>query len=50
MNQNIVPLDMDMVIVARKAMISASWARLIDGFVEAVQRSRNIVGKRRGEK
>ena len=48
--QQDVPPGMDMVIVARKTLINATWLRLKTAFAEAVQRSRNIVEKRRGDK
>ena len=46
--QNEVPQDMDMVVVARRAMIASTWPRLVKTFREAVQRCRYIVEKKRG--
>jgi ribonuclease P protein component len=47
-HQNDIPQDMDMVVVARRAMIASTWPQLIKSFREAVQRCRYIVEKKRG--
>ena len=48
--QNEVPCDMDMVIVARRALLRAKWNDIVKGFLEAVQRTRTIAEKKRGRK
>ena len=47
-HQDVVPQDMDMVIVARRAMIGSTWPRLVKAFLESVQRCRYFVEKKRG--
>ena len=50
LHQQEVPIDMDMVIVARRNMITATWPRLVKAFLEMVQRSRINLEKKRGDR
>ena len=47
-HQEEVPQDMDMIIVARRALIGATWPRLVKSFLESVHRCKLIVEKKRG--
>lgn len=49
LNQAALPEGVDMVIVARRAMIRASWSKLVRSFLEATQRSWYNLQKKRSE-
>ena len=48
-NQAVVPLNMDMVIVARRAMVQATWDKVVKAFLDVTRRSLQIAKKKRGE-
>lgn len=48
LNQDSVPKDMDMVLVARRPMLKASWDKIVKAFLEAAQRSMKHAEIRRG--
>lgn len=48
LNQEIVPKDMDMVLVARRPMLKASWDKIVKAFLEATQRSMKYSETKRG--
>ena len=47
LNQAAVPKDMDMVLVARRPMVSARWDAVVKAFLTAVQRSAKNFENRR---
>ena len=48
MNQVSVPRNMDMVIVARRAMIRANWKKIEIAFLDAIGRSCHLAQRKRG--
>lgn len=50
LHQSEVPDGMDMIIVARRAMVDAKWSGIVASFQEAVRRSRIMIEKNRSSK
>jgi len=50
LHQNVIPADMDMIIVARRAMVGAKWECVLAAFLEVLRRSRLMIEKNRSGK
>ena len=50
LHQQDAPAGMDMIIVARRSLVGAKWADIVDAYLEALRRSRVMIEKNRSGK